>query len=235
MRIDPAPSVPWASTPMPATTAAAAPPLEPPGVRPCRQGLWVGPTTRLPESPFQPISGVFVLPSNTMPASRRRSTRGASKSGIQSAVSSDPRVVRIPRVAVRSFSEPGMPARGGGSSAPAKAASAARASAKARSGVTVMKALSLGIERFDPAQHRLGDLHRRQLAELVQAAQFNAGEIAQVGVVHASSTTSLPRRDDSIHAVRTATRWRAYSVVTGGSVPASIASTNAPNCRVVVS
>ena len=37
-----------------------------------------------------------------------------------------------------------------------------------------------------------------------------------------------------MHAVSTATRWRAYSAVTGGSVPASIAATNAPNCRVVV-
>ena len=109
---------PWARAPRPAATAAAAPPLEPPGVRPRRQGLWVGPQTRLPESPFHPSSGVFVLPSRIMPASRRRSARGASKSGIQSAVSSEPRVVRIPRVAVRSFSEPGMPARGGGSPAP---------------------------------------------------------------------------------------------------------------------
>ena len=113
MRIEPAPSVPWARAPRPAATAAAAPPLEPPGVRPWRQGLWVGPQTRLPESPFHPSSGVFVLPRRTMPASRRRSVRGASKSGTQSAVSSEPRVVRMPRVAVRSFRDPGMPASGG--------------------------------------------------------------------------------------------------------------------------
>ena len=49
-------------------TATAAPPEEPPAVRPCCHGLWVGPTMRLPESPFQPSSGVLVLPSMTAPA-----------------------------------------------------------------------------------------------------------------------------------------------------------------------
>ncbi len=43
MRMEPPPSLPWAMGRMPAATAAAAPPLEPPGVTPCRHGLWVGP------------------------------------------------------------------------------------------------------------------------------------------------------------------------------------------------
>ena len=43
MRIDPPPSLPWASGNMPAATAAAAPPLDPPGVRVGSHGLRVIP------------------------------------------------------------------------------------------------------------------------------------------------------------------------------------------------
>src|SRR6266852_9203337 len=39
MRIEPPPSLPWASGARPAATAAAAPPLEPPGVRDVSHGL----------------------------------------------------------------------------------------------------------------------------------------------------------------------------------------------------
>lgn len=46
MRIDPPPSLPWASGTMPAATAAAAPPLEPPDERLKSQGLRVGPPLR---------------------------------------------------------------------------------------------------------------------------------------------------------------------------------------------
>src|SRR6266699_7206044 len=46
-RIDPTPSVPIASGPHPAATAAAAPPLDPPLVRSLFQGLRVTPDTGL--------------------------------------------------------------------------------------------------------------------------------------------------------------------------------------------
>jgi hypothetical protein len=78
MRIDPPPSVPTASGPMPAATAAAAPPEEPPGVLPVFQGLRVTPVSGLSVTPFQPNSGVVVLPSSTAPCSRRRAVAGAS-------------------------------------------------------------------------------------------------------------------------------------------------------------
>ena len=112
MRIEPAPSLPWARGPSPAATAAAPPPDEPPGVRPWYQGLWLVPATRLLVSPFQPYSGVLLLPSSTPPAASSRSTTGASKSGTQSCVSSEPMVVRIPLVGTRSLMESGMPASG---------------------------------------------------------------------------------------------------------------------------
>ena len=46
IRIEPPPSLPWATGTRPAATAAAAPPEEPPGVRSRSQGLRVGPKIR---------------------------------------------------------------------------------------------------------------------------------------------------------------------------------------------
>src|SRR5918998_5568285 len=74
MRMEPAPSLPCASGPSPAATAAAAPPLDPPGVLARFHGLNEGPNTRFPESPFHPSSGVLVFPTITAPAEYTRST-----------------------------------------------------------------------------------------------------------------------------------------------------------------
>src|SRR5881394_4495899 len=78
MRIEPAPSVPTASGPMPDATAAAAPPEEPPGVFFGFHGLRVMPVSGLSVTPFQPNSGVVVLPSSTAPCSRSLAVAGAS-------------------------------------------------------------------------------------------------------------------------------------------------------------
>src|SRR6187200_2479659 len=64
MRIEPPPSVPTASGPMPDATAAAAPPEDPPGVFAGFHGLRVMPVSGLSVTPFQPNSGVVVLPSS---------------------------------------------------------------------------------------------------------------------------------------------------------------------------
>src|SRR5262249_31346641 len=119
MRIEPAPSPPCASGPIPVATAAAAPPLQPPAVRSRENGLRVGPVGGLPESPFQPSSGRLVLPSRTAPAERRRSTSGASASGTQSANRREPIVVRMPAVGTTSFTETGTPHSNGGREPPA--------------------------------------------------------------------------------------------------------------------
>ena len=72
MRIEPPPSLPCASGTMPPATAAAAPPLEPPGVRSVSHGLRVGPNLRGSDTGRIPNSGMFVLPTMTKPASRTR-------------------------------------------------------------------------------------------------------------------------------------------------------------------
>src|SRR3954453_3882710 len=62
MRIDPPPSDPVARGTIPAAMAAALPPDDPPGLRARSHGFRVSPNTAFSVSPFQPISGVLVLP-----------------------------------------------------------------------------------------------------------------------------------------------------------------------------
>src|SRR5258706_13975 len=78
MRIDPAPSEPSASGPNPAATAAAPPPVDPPGVRLGPPGLRDSPNTRLWVEPRHANSGRFVRPTKIAPAARSRATLGAS-------------------------------------------------------------------------------------------------------------------------------------------------------------
>jgi hypothetical protein len=78
MRMEPPPSVAWAIGSMPAATAAAAPPLEPPALKPRFHGLRVGPKCRGSVDGASPISGVFVLPRMTSPARLSRSVSSES-------------------------------------------------------------------------------------------------------------------------------------------------------------
>ena len=81
MRMEPPPSVPTASGPRPAATAAPAPPLEPPGVRAGFHGLRVMPKSGLSVTALWPNSGVVVLPTMMAPAPLSRSTQTESSSG----------------------------------------------------------------------------------------------------------------------------------------------------------
>src|SRR5438477_12442466 len=110
MRIEPPPSVPTASGPIPEATAAAAPPEEPPGVFRGFQGLRVIPVSGLSVTPFQPNSGVVVLPSSTAPFSRSRATAGASSfHGPFASTVFEPGSVGQPRVNSRSLVDTGTP------------------------------------------------------------------------------------------------------------------------------
>src|SRR5687768_1263932 len=75
IRMEPPPSVAWAAGRMPAATAAAEPPLEPPGEWSRFQGLRVGPKRRGSVEGASPISGVLDLPTMTRPARLRRKVR----------------------------------------------------------------------------------------------------------------------------------------------------------------
>jgi len=78
MRIEPAPSEPSAAPTRPAATAAALPPLDPPGARWRSQGLRVAPNVAVSVNGQSVSSGTFVLPMITAPASRTRRTTSAS-------------------------------------------------------------------------------------------------------------------------------------------------------------
>ena len=70
MRIEPPPSFACPIGAMPAATAAAEPPLEPPGVRDRSHGLRVAPHKSFSATGRMPNSGVFVRHSSKKPASR---------------------------------------------------------------------------------------------------------------------------------------------------------------------
>src|SRR5689334_8688774 len=110
MRIDPPPSVPIVNGPSPPATAAALPPDDPPGVIFVFHGLRVMPVSGLSVTPFQPNSGVVVLPTITAPCSRSRATAGASS--LQDCFGStvrEPRSVGQPLVRSRSLIDAGTP------------------------------------------------------------------------------------------------------------------------------
>ena len=75
---------------MPATTAAAEPPLEPPAVRSGSQGLFVVPVSVLCVTPSPPKSGVVVLPIRIAPAAFIRDQASESLSATFSAWLIDP-------------------------------------------------------------------------------------------------------------------------------------------------
>src|SRR4029077_888804 len=95
---------------MPQAAATAAPPLDPPGVLVSSQGLRVMPVSGESVTPFQPNSGVVVLPSSTAPSSRSRATVGASSFQVCfGSTALEPRKVGQPLVISRSLTVTGTP------------------------------------------------------------------------------------------------------------------------------
>ena len=101
----------------------------------------------------------LALPMTNAPASLNCWTMNASP-GVLPASAQEPAVVGMPVVLMLSLTMIGMP-RSGRSSPRRRAASAARASARAV-GLTVMTALRRRVELADPVQVELGQLHGLQ-------------------------------------------------------------------------
>ena len=93
---EPPRSVPVDSGLMPAATDAAAPPLEPPGVRSAFHGFAVAPYKSLVVSHRQENSGVFVRPSTTTPASSQFCTHGELTAATLSCSAAQPFTVAQP-------------------------------------------------------------------------------------------------------------------------------------------
>ena len=143
-RIDPPVSDPSASGAKPAATAAAEPPLEPPGTRFTSCGFRVAPNAEF--SVDDPIanSSRFVLPIAIPPAARTRSTTVAVYGGSQPLRIFEEHVVAMPRVQRLSFRATGTPASGPGSSPRLTAASTASAASSAASDITRLNACTSG-------------------------------------------------------------------------------------------
>jgi hypothetical protein len=85
MRIEPPPSLAWATDTMPAATAAADPPLEPPAECCVFHGFRVGPNASGSLVGRMPSSGLFVRPRKEKPAARRRAVKYESSGSSQPA------------------------------------------------------------------------------------------------------------------------------------------------------
>jgi hypothetical protein len=183
MRIDPAPSLPWASDSIPAATAAALPPDEPPGVRAVSHGLRVAPNRCGSVTGRMPSSGTLVLPTTIAPASRRRRTTALSIDGTQSPVARMPKVVRMPSVRARmSLMATGTPARGRES--PALMASA---SASARSGTSVTNAFS-SASRRSIALRQVSTSSRALTSPARTAAAWSRADLSRISSGMGSSS-----------------------------------------------
>ena len=165
IRTEPPPSVPRLSGPAPSATAAALPPLEPPAVRAGSYGLPVTPCRGLSVTPFQPNSGVVVLPTNTAPDSRSRATDGASSShGPSARTVREPRSVGAPRVRIRSLTVTGTPSTGPAGSPRRQRSSDSLASASASSASIRVKRSSAACAASAALQHRPHRLDGGELA-----------------------------------------------------------------------
>jgi hypothetical protein len=143
IRIEPAPSDAEATPTMPAATAAALPPLDPPGLRCGFHGLRVAPHVFDSVKPQIASSGKFDLPTITAPAARIRATIAESAAAGTSQAPVPSMVTSPSRLASSSLSAMGTPCSGP-SSPRAMRSSAAAASATARSAKTVRNAFSRG-------------------------------------------------------------------------------------------
>src|SRR6185295_48005 len=85
IRLEPPPSLACAAGTMPAATAAAAPPLDPPGEYWGFHGLCVGPKVSGSVVGRRPSSGVFVRPRKHRPAARSFAVKYESSGSIQPA------------------------------------------------------------------------------------------------------------------------------------------------------
>src|SRR6185295_16552819 len=103
-RIEPPVSVPSEARQDRAATAAAEPPDEPPGTASPFHGFRVVPKAEF--SVDEPIanSSQLSLPTTTAPAARSRAVTVASYGGTNVSRTRDPAVVRVPAVAMMSFS-----------------------------------------------------------------------------------------------------------------------------------
>ena len=149
-RSDPPVSLPRLSGLTPVASAAASPPLEPPGVRDESQGFRVAPRSSLSVCNRMPSVERLVRPSGIAPAPFIRSTTGASRVGYESASALAPSVVGVPMRSRSSLMVNGTPWNGSRSRPAATARSVALAASNAcspRTTTALIDGLTASIRR----------------------------------------------------------------------------------------
>jgi hypothetical protein len=179
-------SVPSAQTTSPAATAAALPPLEPPGTRDVSHGLRTGPKAEFSfEDPIA-NSSQFVFPASTAPPPDSRAQAVASYGGTYPSRILEPQVVRTPFVVKTSFSAVGIPATGDSGAPVDRYTSSSSARSCASSDVRVRNA------RISPstASIRARLDPRISTADTSPAASFEESSVPVRS--HSSVTTRTP-------------------------------------------
>ena len=152
---------------MPAASAAADPPEEPPTLRDESWGLLVRPCSGFSVCPKSPsMKATFVVPTTIAPALMRRRTTVASMSATASAQSGLPQVVGRPATWKASLTVTGSPWSGprGVRWASAAAAAASRRILQRRVPAYRGHGVDLAVDGVDPLQHRCCQLQSRHLA-----------------------------------------------------------------------
>src|ERR1700680_547765 len=153
-RTDPPLSDPVAKGTIPAETAAADPPLLPPGVFVVAQGFRVMPKAGDAVIESRANSGVAVLPMGTAPARRSLAMLGSSfDSGFAFRNASDPCIVGIPAQFSTSLTPKGPPASGPGSPPRSISMSIRFAHTSAPGQSRYVKALSRSLSRSTRLRH----------------------------------------------------------------------------------
>ena len=178
MRIEPAPSAATAAGTRPAATAAAEPPLEPPGVRSVSHGLRVTPHVIDSVNGHSPSSRIFVLPTTIAPASRsRRTTSESAPAGSRDR----------PGPAARDLAADVHLVLDRDRDAGQRPRSRVAGLAQRLLGVDGPERVQLRVEALDPAQRQLDQLARRHLAVAHQLRL--AGEAGEGEVGHDAEST----------------------------------------------
>ena len=162
IRIEPAPSTPIAAGTRPAATAAADPPLDPPGVRSTSQGLRVTPQVIDSVNGHSPSSGMVVLPTTIAPASRRRRTTSASAVAL-AVIAPVPRLVTSPAMSISSLTATGTPSSGAAIAACSALVSAIGVGERSI-GEDRAERVEFAVEPLDPSKRQFDQLARRRLA-----------------------------------------------------------------------
>ena len=174
-------SVPWPIAPMPAVTAAAAPPEEPPGVKAGSRGFLVAPCRRLLVNQRAEKVGVLVRPRINAPAARRLATTGLSSAATRPRCATIPFVVAKPCWSVLTFTVTGTPLRSPGG-LPAASARFDRLGLRQHVlRAAVDHGVDRRVDRLEPRQRVGGQLARAHLARCNEASGLGCRQSPELG------------------------------------------------------